>query len=67
MLSAMKPPVFLRTALYHRARELMRTYMRYLDHFGHGDIAVAERAFPPMVSKRRRAMRIVHKLTQARA
>jgi hypothetical protein len=61
----MKPPVFLRTALYHKARELMRSYMCYLDHFGHGDIATAERCFPPMVSKRKRAMRIVRKLTMA--
>lgn len=61
----MKPPVFLRTALYHKARELMRSYLRYLDHFGDGDIALAERAFPPMVSKRKRAMRIVRKLTAA--
>jgi len=59
----MKSPTFARTALYFRARELMHTYMRYLDFFGHGDIALAERSFPPMVGKRKRAMRIVRRLT----
>lgn len=61
----MKPPVFLRTALRFRARELMRSYMRYLEFFGHGDIALAERSFPPMIVKRKRAMRIVHLLKRA--
>lgn len=57
----MKPPIFLRTALRIRGRRLMESYLRLVDHFG-GNIPQAERAYPPMVAKRKRAMRIVHKL-----
>ncbi len=58
----MKRPIFLRTALHRRGRELMHRWMRLCDHFGDGIPSIAERAYPRLASYRRRAIRIVRKL-----
>lgn len=58
----MKKPMFLRTALHRRGRELMATWQRLVEYFGDGDHQAAERFYPKLASYRIRARRIALRL-----
>lgn len=51
-------------AMRRRGSELMRRWQRLVDHFGDGIPAIAERAYPRLVSYRRRALRLARRLRQ---